>query len=276
MLGDDLEFTDGAAVGAWIRPRLGGKFGAVKRQVPMDFEAYARVFHPASDRAGKPVSWVEVAKVCGTIPNQEMQWHAILGLDDADELRGSYRPGDESGVKWAGSDPPIGTMDIETLDALCEVLADHTAEATHCFFGLCTIHGWLDSFSAEKLLPLLELPHDRNHIVLAGPLSTVDQIMYDWSGSLHMTLVDKQGIEPPSKPDPSEFLQREAPNLIWPADRSWLVASEVDFDSTLVGGNAKLIQAIVESPELEAWQVEPTDSLAADADRVNRVQEDRI
>jgi len=64
---------------------------------------------------------------------------------------------------------------------------------------------------------------------------------------------------------------RDAPNLIWPADRSWLVASEVDFDSTLVGGSAELIQAIVDSPKLEAWKVEPTDSLAAEADRVNAV-----
>lgn len=273
MWSDDLKVTDCAAAGAWIKHRLGGKFGAVTRQVPMGFEAYARVFHPALDPAGKQVRWAEVAKVCGTIPNQEMQWHTILGLGDADDLRGSYRPGDGSRVKWAGSDPPIGTMDIETLDALCEILADYTTEGTPCFFGLCTIHGWLDSFSAERLLPLLDLPYDRNHIVLTGPLSAVDQIMYDWSGSLHMTLVGKQDIEPPPKPDPSEFLRREAPNLIWPADRSWLVASEVDFDSTLVGGSIKLIEAIVESPELEAYQIRPTDSLAADADRVNVARE---
>ena len=29
VLGEDLEVTDGAAAGAWIRPRLGGEFGAV-------------------------------------------------------------------------------------------------------------------------------------------------------------------------------------------------------------------------------------------------------
>jgi len=165
-------------------------------------------------------------------------------------------------------------MDIRTLDALCDVLTDHTADAAHCFFGLCTIYGWLDSFSAEKLLPLLDLPYDRNHIVLSEPLSAVDQIVYAWSDSLRMTLVAKQGIKPPPRLDPSEFLRREAPNLIWPADHSWFVASEVDFDSTLVGGRAMLIDAIVESPKLEAWQVEPADSLADDADNVNRVSVD--
>lgn len=76
----------------------------------------------------------------------------------------------------------------------------------------------------------------------------------------YFSLTRARGQRP--KLDPSFFRRRHAPNLIWPADRSWLVASEVDFDSTLVGGNAELIDTIVESPKLEAWQVEPTDSLA--------------
>lgn len=271
---NDLTLTDGATAGAWIRPRLGGEFGAVTLQVPKGFEAYARVFHPASDAAGRPVSWAEVAKVCGTTPHREMQWHAILGLRDADELRNSYRPGDGSGVRWAGSDPPIGRMDLETLDALREVLAEHTVDANRCFFGLCTIHGWEDSFSAVELPLLLELPWERNHIVLFGPLSAIDQLLYDWSNSMQMTFAVKGSEGLPPKQDPSDFLQREAPNLIWPEDHSWFVVSEVDFDSTLVGGNNALIDSVIESSKLEAWRVEPTDSLADDADKVNSISAD--
>jgi hypothetical protein len=277
MESNDLTITDGAAAGGWIKPRLGGKFGAVTLEVPKGFEAYARVFHPASDATGRPVSWAEVAKVCGTTPHREMQWHAILGLRDADELQSSYRPGDGSGVRWTGSDPPIGPMDIDTLDALCEVLADRTADVTHCFFALCTIHGWLDSLSGETLPPLLELPHDRSHIVLAGPLSAVDQIMYDWSraGSIMVTqAAHGHGEALAPEQESSSFLQREAPNLIWPRDHSWFVASEVDFDSTLVGGGAVLIDAIIESSKLEARRIRPTDSLADDADTVNAVSAD--
>ena len=84
-----------------------------------------------------------------------------------------------------------------------------------------------------------------------------------------MTLVVDQHKQQPER-NPSEFLRRDAPNLIWPADDSWFVVSEIDFDSTLVGGSSMLINAIVESPKLEAWQVEPVDSLADDADKVNR------
>src|SRR6188472_418011 len=245
MVGRDLEIADGLAAGAWIGPRLGREFGAVTLQVPKDFEAYARVFHPASDSEGHPVSWADVAKACGTTPHREMQWHAILGLADADELQGA--------AKWAGSDPSMGAMDIETLDALCGILAGHTADLAHCFFGLCTIQNWKDSFSASELRPLLELPMSRDHIILAGPLSAVDQIENDWSkpGSLWMTLTAQSQAQL-HKSDPPDFLRREAPTLIWPADRAWLVASELEFDSTLVGGTDGLIDAIVASPGLAA------------------------
>lgn len=63
-------------------------------------------------------------------------------------------------------------------------------------------------------------------------------------------------------------------NLLWPSDRAWFLASEIDFDSTLVGGRSDLIEAIIDSRELEAWPVGPADSLAADADRINLVSED--
>src|SRR5580765_2352871 len=74
----DLEVTDGAAAGAWIEPRLGGEFGAVTLQAPRGYEAYARVFHPATDSEGKSVRWADVAKACGKVAHCEMQWHALV------------------------------------------------------------------------------------------------------------------------------------------------------------------------------------------------------
>lgn len=259
MLGNDLKIIDGAAAGAWIEPRLGGEFGAVTLQVPTGYEAYARVLHPASDREGNLVRWAEVAEACGASAHCEMQWDALTGSPDPCAAWGS---------RWSGNRPLTGAMDTDELDALCEILSAHTADSGQCCFGLCTIENWLDSFSADELGPLLHLPMDRDHIVLAGPLSAVDQIVRDWSkGSLAVSF--RKGDEPPPDPSQTDWNVRAVPNLIWPADHSWFVVSEVDFDSTLVGGSAALIEAIVESPELEAWQVEPTTSLACDADKIN-------
>jgi hypothetical protein len=49
------------------------------------------------------------------------------------------------------------------------------------------------------------------------------------------------------------------------------VASEVDFDSTLVGGTTELVDAIIQAPAFDAWPVKPEDSLTADADLINPV-----
>jgi hypothetical protein len=262
VLGDDLKVIDGAAAGAWIEPRLGGEFGAVTLQVPKGYEAYARVLHPASDRDGNPVRWAEVAEACGTSAHREMQWDALTGSPDPCAAWGS---------RWSGNRPLTGAMDTDELDALCEILSAHTADSGQCCFGLCTIEGWLDSFSADELEPLLRLPMDRDYIVLSGLLLAVDQILRDWSkpNSSRIVLSARRGDGPLPNPSRVDSNVREPPHLIWPADHSWLVASEVDFDSTLVGGSSALIEAIVESPELEAWQVEPTTSLACDADKIN-------
>jgi hypothetical protein len=52
-----------------------------------------------------------------------------------------------------------------------------------------------------------------------------------------------------------------SPNLMWPEDCSWLLASEIDFDSTLVGGSDALITKIVDSRMIEARRVGSNDVL---------------
>ncbi|HXR60873.1 MAG TPA: hypothetical protein VN732_06080, partial [Solirubrobacterales bacterium] len=88
-------------MGAWIEPALDGWGGKVKQQIPQVFTAYARIFHPASDPEGNPVSWAEVAAALGTTVHREMQWHAIVGTYDYSNFRGS---------KWSGGNPSISEL----------------------------------------------------------------------------------------------------------------------------------------------------------------------
>jgi hypothetical protein len=67
----------------------------------------------------------------------------------------------------------------------------------------------------------------------------------------------------------SAALQRESPNLIWPADRSWFVASEIDLDSTFVGGSTELIEELLDDLRFEAWRASPDDQVAAGTDLLN-------
>jgi hypothetical protein len=196
--------------------------------------------------------------------------HQLVGSSDSDNFTGS---------KWSGGEPSLGDMQVEELDRLCRVLAEHTAEPGHCFFGLCLINNdWvLETLSPEEgRLPQLKLPLGRDHVVLSGPLSAVDQIGSTDRSNVVWAYYVEPGEEPPTKPpdpDPTDPFWRNAPNLIWPSDRSWLVVSEVDFDSTVVGGNRELVEALIAYPELEVYEVEPDTSLAAFSDKINWVPE---
>lgn len=61
----------------------------------------------------------------------------------------------------------------------------------------------------------------------------------------------------------------QSPNLCWPDDRAWFVASEIDFDSTLVAGTRTLVNELVAHHVLEAVEIAPGDLLTATADTIN-------
>ena len=48
-----------------------------------------------------------------------------------------------------------------------------------------------------------------------------------------------------------------SPNLWWPDDRAWCVATEIDLAWTYVGGSAALIDDVLASAALEAQPVSP-------------------
>lgn len=62
----------------------------------------------------------------------------------------------------------------------------------------------------------------------------------------------------------------QSPNVMWPADRSWVVVSEIDFDSTVVAGSAELIAQICAAPGLEALPLGAGADLSWTGDEVNR------
>jgi hypothetical protein len=269
VLADELEVVEDASPGEWIAPRLGGEFGAVTLAVPSGYAAYARICHPATEGGDAPVTWSQVASATGRTAHPLMQWHALVGSPDYLNFKGSL---------WPGGDPERGNLDEYSLEVLCGLLGRSTTDAERCFFAVWDGWSWVHggdvigrielvrpglvgtgsgseptarasaAFSAAELSrPRLVLP-GREYVLLSGPLSAAGKI--GDPGGL-------RGFEPRS------------PNLFWPADHAWCVASEIDFDSTLVGGTAELIRAILDEPGLDAWPVGPEDSLAYDADRIN-------
>lgn len=261
-----LRVVDDVSPAEWIAPRLSGRFGAVGLTVPRGYPAYVRICHPAGKSAAGSVGWSDVARATGRRAHALMQWHAIAG--PADRLNAN----DSS---WAATKPIRGDLDHLKLSTLCDQLAEHREDEPRCYFclwggyGGLEDYGWLErdsqedpatgarkvgvqdhhTFTVDEISrPRLHLP-GRDYVVLAGPLRSALRI-----GSFA-----------------TEWFWPQSPNLFWPADRTWCVASEIDFDSTLVGGSMRLIDAILHTPELDAWPVTADDSLAYDADEINRV-----
>ncbi|MEO9007921.1 MAG: hypothetical protein ABI401_12490 [Candidatus Dormibacter sp.] len=62
---------------------------------------------------------------------------------------------------------------------------------------------------------------------------------------------------------------QDGPNLWWPEDRAWCVASEIDFSYTYVGGSKELVEEILRHPDLEALPATVNDGITYNSDKVN-------
>jgi len=62
----------------------------------------------------------------------------------------------------------------------------------------------------------------------------------------------------PVLPTPVEW---RCAGLWWPADRSWLVATDIDGYSTFVGGSHAAVDVVMAEPALDAVGVQPSTPL---------------
>lgn len=259
------------SVGEWIAPRLGPFGGAVESVVPRGFDAYARVLHPVTDARGEPSSWATVCQSTGRQPHALMQWHAIAGVTVTERNGVS-----EQSMLWDGDEPNIGNLEEPALTALFDVLIRHTKPGTECYFALWDGWGNLQdgpsvvTFTAVRRPRWLRwlwpkprpglVPRPSSFAVLTGPrLRHPGRDYLLFSGQLETASATRFDVR----------FHSQSPNLFWPADRMWCVATEIDFDSTLVAGSVSLIDDVLADAALEAWPVQPGDSLTHDGDTLN-------
>ena len=63
----------------------------------------------------------------------------------------------------------------------------------------------------------------------------------------------------------------QSANLIWPVDHSWCIATEIDWDFTLIACAEEVAAALLADPRLEAFAVAAEDDLSWLGDMVNPV-----
>jgi hypothetical protein len=261
----------------WLRPRLRPFLGGVASIVPNGFPAYVRILHPSRGPNNQLSTWAEVASRSGRTMHRLAQFHAIEQPHTS--LNGPTRSYAEV-INGLVNPPDNGSLQSDLLMALCEILAEHTTARESCFFCLWDGHGWLPDkpiggglvFTASAdspkntastpiqpspVLPTfptevenqqkIDFPF-RSYFLFEGPLDTANQ--FGW----RLT---------------EDCFRPESPNLFWPSDHAWCVASAIDLYCTLVAGSEAMAEALIADKRLETWRVFPEDSVTYGSDMIN-------
>jgi hypothetical protein len=239
----------------WIIDQIHGFATDVGSVIPQGFEAYARLFHPAIrivNGEEVTVRWSEIAAAGGRTVHPEMQWPHVSGM-----WEGS---GENSPGLW-DLEPDVGSLPRRYTDRLRDLLAQYTSTSDRVWFCVWDGFGDLKIRPGGSALltsgppgrkrrpvqqspaPTLQLPN-RAYYLLSGPIGGIGESM---------------GEEP----------HWQSANLIWPEDRAWCVATEIDFAWTYIGGGTALIQALINDPALEAMPTQIHHGITYEADRIN-------
>ncbi len=103
----------------------------------------------------------------------------------------------------------------------------------------------------------LQLPH-RAHVLFRGGVAELTAADWVLRMPWRDVVAESHGFPPDA----------HAPSLVWPDDHAWVLVTEVDYDSTIVGGSPSLIAAILDDPQLEALPVSEGAEFAWTGDEV--------
>ena len=164
--------------------------------------------------------------------------------------------------------PGTGTLDSDGLQALADALMPFTSTTDKGWFAVWEGFGQLTGTAVEVSAstdghtmtsrpvaiappyvlsgPRVEAPY-RRYLLLHGPVNSAP--------ALHA------------------MLGQQSPSVWWPQDRAWLVATEVDLDSTYVAGSDELVASLVTNDRLEALAIPIDAGITFDSDHVNPLSE---
>lgn len=268
---------------------------------PIPYAAHRREWEAFEDARpeidGERVRWAEAATAFGTVFHPLAQWDSLVAPGRAPEEENG--PRDAAG--WRYSAPAQGDLDADALRALADILSAHTSTPDD---GVVAIwEGWGGLVGAPAVTPsraflsaATDRAPERHDELLArsigDPLNDAFRKARWQSGILSDEISRGDRLQLPGRDyvvfrggisefagadgerrmpwhDPDAPVPAQSPNVIWPADRAWVLVSEIDWDSTIVAGSVALVEAICAMPDLEARPLAENASLQWDADRIN-------
>lgn len=239
---------------SWIASRLRPTLENVGSIIPGGYEAYGRLFHPVEQRTGENRRWSDVARDNGRIVHPEMQFHMIN--------RPVGTPAPSSCDR--GDGPEWRSLPLEERRVLVEHLRDHTTIPAQCWFCVWEGFGGIDDQGVAARVRLLH----RDYLLRRGPIEAAMAPTPHRPGpGFSLVALAATGTEPPALPE--VFWEDQSPNLWWPEDRAWFVATEIDYAWTYVGGSSQLIEGLLADDRLEVLPALLTHKPFYDSDTVN-------
>jgi hypothetical protein len=257
----------------WLTARVEGFALGVKSLIPDWFESYGRLLHPVHGLIGAdqldrlissgelaavesrmrdelPLRWAEIAERTGRRIHPRVQFDSLIGAPR--DAKRDY-------------EAEIGTLDPGLYAALGDLLEAHTSTPGHCWFCLWDGYGQLEGGAAVARLyvegaePASQDPEPPEFAseVMSGPRVSIP-------GREYFLLEGRlQGWE--------HFFDQgwASPEIIWPDDRAWCVATEIDLDSTYVGGSKEMVESLLADDRFEALPASADDPIDTTGDTVN-------
>lgn len=247
----------------------------------------------------EPASWADAAAAFGTTLHPLAQWQRIVRTPPDGDWRTRFAP---DGREFTA--PLEGELEPEALAAIATHLVEHTQTPDAGFAALWEGRGGLlGFFGITPSRAFLTFTDDPNHQAMLDrsahdPFNNVFRKPTWQEGILSREISEGPRFSLPGRDhvlfsaaprafaDPDWVLQvpwrdlpgeehgfppaAQSPSILWPEDHAWVMASEVDFDSTIVAGSPDLIAAICADERLEALPLPEGADLTWDADAVNR------
>jgi hypothetical protein len=257
----------------------------VDREWPAEGDAggWERFARDGAEVDAEHASWAETARAFGTTAGEPPRWSEVVGGDTGREAR--------DGAGWRYQAPEEGRLAPEKLASVAAFLARHTPDDDDAvagvwegWGGLLGFHGTAPSRTTLIWSPgdagvpddptasrhrevLYRSTRDRFNNVFRRPVWQPGMLSDEISRGPRLQLPDRghvlfrgsiSELADPEWPSAVPWADGEwtrSPSVIWPEDRSWFLATDVDADSTLVGGSTELIQALCADDRIEAHTI---------------------
>lgn len=246
-----------------------------------------------------PTTWAAAAAAFGTTLHPTAQWGPLVGHHGSDAGGWQHTPAPD-GRRYDA--PEAGRLDPGILAGVMQILARGTTTPDELSIALWEGSGGLVGFygstsavielrsdgggdDAEYHRSMLERSiHDPFNNVFRKPVWQPGILSDEVSRGTRLELPGRDHVlfrgsaRELSSPDWAEHAPwsardaawTESPSLVWPADHAWILATEVDFDSTIVGADVDVIAALCARSDWEALPLAEGADLGWQGDEVNR------